>query len=478
VSLDSKLLIICLLLLFSWELSNTPADFVAITLPSLFADHMVLQRDHVNSIWGKATPRQLVEVMLADKKLTTTVNGDGSWSVGIPPLPPGGPYELTISGFRTITLHDVLIGDVWLCAGQSNMGMVLLKARNSLNDIAQADYPKLRCFNMVATNSSKPQLNVKGNWIIASARTVPGFSAVGFYFAREVQKQIKVPIGLLQCAVASTSIRGWSSKGSLHEPVRKFIFCKSSSLFNGMIAPITNYGIKGIIWYQGESDIFEHSFNSYAKLLTNLINDWRDRWHEGNLPFLCVQLPNFDQCYKVPTDSPWAELREAQYNVCSSVPNTYLAVSIDTAKDDPASLHPSDKSEIGYRLAQIALASVYNKGNAFISPSYQSMKIIGNQALVCFQNTGAGIICDGSTPEGFAISGSDQVFYWADAEIQADGHEILLSSRKVQNPVAVRYAWADNPKCNVYSKDKLPLTPFRTDHWKNDTYSAKYLINN
>ena len=474
--LNSKLLIICVLLFFSWELSNAPADFVAVQLPAIFADNMVLQRDRPTLIWGSGTPRQSVEVRLADKKAITSVNADGSWIVGIPPLPAGGPYELSVIGFKRITVHNVLIGDVWLCAGQSNMGMVLLMARDSLIDIANANYPTLRTFNIAIANSSKPSKNVRGVWEVAKPKTAMGFSAVGFYFARELQKQIKVPIGLIQCCAASTSIRAWSSKSSLHEPTKKFMYCSSSSLFNGMVAPITNYGIKGIIWYQGESDIFENSYNSYARLLTNLIADWRSRWHEGALPFLCVQVPNFFHSRLEPTDSAWAELREAEYNVCTSVPNTYLAVSIDTAKDNPASLHPSDKKEVGHRLAQIALAAVYGKKIAYISPSYSSIKITANKAFLSFENTAAGLICEGNKPKGFAIAGSDQIFYWADAEIQRNGRQIFVSSPKVQEPVAVRYAWADNPKCNIYSKDNLPLTPFRTDHWKNDNYFAQYSV--
>ncbi len=474
MSLSSKFLIILLLSLLAWELSNSPADFVQIELPSIFADNMVLQRDHANVIWGKATPRELIEVKLADKKIVTTVNTDRSWSATIPPLPAGGPYKLTITGFRRVTLYDVLIGDIWVCAGQSNMGMELELAHHTENDIAQADNRRLRYFAIAPASTSKPLKSVKGEWHVTNSQTVPTFSAVAYYFARDVQKEANVPIGILECSVASTSIRGWISRNSLREPVRKFMYCRSSSLFNGMIAPITSFGITGIVWYQGETDIFERSFKSYQKYLTMLINDWRDHWNEGTVPFLCVQLPNFSQTWQVPTDSPWAELREAQYKVCTSVPSTYLAVSVDIAKEDPVDLHPLEKEAIGHRLAKIALAAVYGKGNAFMSPSYDSMKVTGNKAFICFQNAGKGLVCDGATVEGFAVAGSDKVFYWADAEIQPNGREILISSKKVPVPIAVRYAWADNPKCNLYSKDNLPVLPFRTDNWK--TPSNQYIV--
>jgi sialate O-acetylesterase len=474
MSFSSKFLIILLLSLLAWELSNSPADFVQIELPSIFADNMVLQRDHANVIWGKATPRELIEVHLADKRIITTVNTDRSWSVTIPPLPAGGPYELTITGFKQVTLHNVAMGDVWVCAGQSNMGMELEVAHHSENDIAQADYPRLRYFAIAPASTSKPRKNVKGQWYVANSQTVQTFSAVAYYFARDVHKETKVPIGVLECSAASTSIRGWISRNSLREPVRKFMYCRSSSLFNGMIAPITSFGITGIVWYQGETDIFERSFKSYQKHLAMLINDWRGHWNEGTLPFFCVQLPNFSQTWQVPTDSAWAELREAQYKVCSSVPNTYLAVSVDIAKEDPVGLHPLEKEEIGRRLAQITLAAVYGKGKDFMSPSYDCMNVTGNKALISFQNVGKGLICNGTTVEGFAISGSDKVFYWADADIQRNGREILVSSKKVPIPIAVRYAWADNPKCNLYSKDNLPVVPFRTDNWK--TPSKQYIV--
>jgi sialate O-acetylesterase len=475
MSFSSKFLIILLLSLLAWELSNSPADFVQIQLPSVFADNMVLQRDHENLIWGKATPRDLIEIHLADKRIITTVNTDRSWSATIPPLPAGGPYELTVTGFKRITLHNVVVGDVWVCAGQSNMGMVLEWVHHSENDITGADNPLLRYFAIAPASTTKPLKNVNGKWYVASPQTVPIFSAVAYYFAREVQKESSVPIGLVECSAASTSIRGWISRGALREPVRKFMYCSSSSLFNGMIAPITKYGIRGIVWYQGETDIFERSFKTYQKHLTMLINDWRSHWGEGTLPFLCVQIPNYSQSNQVPIDSAWAELREAQYKVCSSVPNTYLAVSVDIAKEDPVGLHPLEKKEIGHRLAQIALATVYGKGNAFMSPSYDSMKVTGNNALICFQNAGTGLVCNGTTVEGFAIAGSDKVFYWADAYIQQNGREILVSSKKVPIPIAVRYAWADNPKCNLYSKDNLPIVPFRTDNWK--TPSNQYIVN-
>ncbi len=345
MGLSYKLLALQVIWLFLWTLSELPADIAKIELPSIFADNMVLQRDRANLIWGKATPRETVKVTLAGRTTIITASADGSWSANLPELPAGGPYELTVTGIKRAILHNVLVGDVWLCAGQSNMGIVLKMAAHSKDDIFQANCPALRYFHVSPVNASEPCKDVKGKWQIANRSTVPTFSAIAYYFARDIERKTKIPVGIIECSLTTTSIRGWISKASLGEPVKKFPNCSSSSVFNGMIAPLSRFGIKGIVWYQGESDVLENSFKMYGKRLAALINDWRGQWHDNKLPFFCIQIPNFYQTRTVPTDSAWAELREGQLTACSEVADAHIVVTIDTAKGPIAGIHPKEKEK-------------------------------------------------------------------------------------------------------------------------------------
>lgn len=479
-----------------------------VLLPPLLGDNMVLQQQTKATVWGRANPNEKITVKIGGAVQSATAGADGHWALKLGGLKAGGPYEMAVSGRNKIVLHNVLVGEVWVCSGQSNMAWPVAGAENARAEIGAADYPKIRLFTVPKTTSDTPESNCQGRWTVCDPSTVAGFSAVGYFFGRELHHALGTPVGLIQSSSGATPVEAWipadgfeadpdlqpvalkqSADASMSregykrryaawvadsekaktgdlpappEPAPPKVSAKTSEtskFFNGMIAPLLPYSIRGVLWYQGESNTANPQL--YRKLFPGLIRSWRAAWGEGDFPFLFVQLPNFLLKKSYPSESSWAELREAQA-MALKLPKTAMAVTIDIG--DEHNLHPANKQEVGRRLALAALANVYDGRVAASGPVFSSSKIEGGKILIRFKQPGGGLLAkDGDALKGFAIAGADRKFTWADAKIE--GGKIVVQSDRVPKPVAVRYAWADSPDCNLYNKAGLPAAPFRTDDW-------------
>jgi len=500
---------------------GTGAAVADIKLPAIIGDNMVLQQGGKVPIWGWADPSEEVTAGVSwnSTKLAVTADKDGKWTIKIDPPKAGGPYEMTIAGKNTITIKNILVGEVWVCSGQSNMQMAVQSSANAKQEVAEAGYPKIRLFSVKRTVADKPQSDCVGNWTECSPETVPGFSAVAYFFGRELHKQLNVPVGLIHTSWGGTPAEAWTRREvleadadfvpivkryddavakypqAMEEYKQKLVKWKQAAekalsdgkkppqrpgapfgpgnphspagLYNAMIAPLIPYGIQGAIWYQGESNAGRAY--QYRTLFGGMIKNWRDDWGQGQFSFLFVQLANFMKVKPEPDESAWAELREAQ-SMTLALPNTGMAVIIDIGDAD--NIHPKNKQDVGKRLALWPLAGIYGKKLVYSGPIYKSMKVDGNSIILSFDHVGGGLVAKGDGQlKGFSIAGKDRKFVWADAKI--DGNTVVVSSDKVSEPAAVRYAWADNPVCNFYNKESLPASPFRTDEWPGVTLDAR-----
>jgi sialate O-acetylesterase len=474
-------------------------------LSPLFGDHMVLQQGQPVPLWGTADANDTITVTVGDQKATATADGSGKWMAKVGPLPAGGPVEVSVAGKgSTVSIKDVLVGEVWVCSGQSNMEMSVNSSANVEQERAGANYPQIRMFTVKKSVTGKPTQSLEGSWQVTSPQTVGNFSAVGYFFGRELHKTLNVPVGLIHTSWGGTPAESWAERSALEadsdfRPIlerwqQQYEKWKTDSdaadaagkplppdprvnpwrpagLYNAMIAPLLPYGIKGAIWYQGESNAGRAY--QYRKLLPAMINSWRKAWGQGDFPFYIVSLANFTPVKPEPGDSDWAELREAQTLTAMNVPNSGQSITIDIGDDKD--IHPKNKQEVGRRLALVALANTYSKKNvAFSGPVYDSMSVEGNAVRLKFKFAQGGLLAKGNDApqlKGFAVAGDDRKWYWADAKI--DGESVVVRSDKVQRPVAVRYAWANNPVCNLYNQAGLPAVPFRTDDWKGITADAR-----
>ncbi|SFD34813.1 sialate O-acetylesterase [Flavobacterium phragmitis] len=627
-----------------------------VRMPLIFSDGMVLQRDKQIPIWGFADANESVEVHFNKQIKKTTVDKNGKWTVNLSPEKAGGPFELIIIGKNKITIKNVLVGEVWICSGQSNMEFQVFKTMNAEKEIADANYPMIRHFSVAQDLSGTPKDDLKqGKWEEANKENVGNFTAVGYYFARKLYSELKIPIGIINTSWGGTNVETWTSReafeksnefknmiadvpslnvdsisklyarkmkervekiqgtpvsndneksfkelsfndnswGELNTPglwenqplgdldgvvwMRKTITLSAediknkatlslakiddedityvngievgrntqwdarriyqipenvlkegknviavrivdnsggggiygesqdlkltigskvipldgnwkfrvimvkaalspnsypSLLYNAMVNPLVPYGIQGVLWYQGEANVWRAA--EYKKSFPLMINDWRTKFKQGNFPFYFVQLSTFDEFGgNSQKGSRWAELREAQSETLK-LPNTGMAVTTDigNAKD----IHPTNKQDIGLRLAATALNNIYGKKQVYSGPTYKSQEIKGNQIILTFDNIGSGL----STPnndelKGFEIAGKDKVFHPAKAIIK--DNKIIVSSDKVQNPVAVHYGWADDDTTiNLFNKEKFPASPFRTDNWEMITANEKYKV--
>ena len=514
--------LVCLVMLgLVWSVAALRGD-ADVKLPAIFGDNMVLQRETSVPVWGWADTGEQVTVKMLGQTKATLPDASGKWMLRLDPLKAGGPYTMTVSGKNSITFHNVLVGEVWLCSGQSNMYFPVNRADRAEEEIAAAKYPQIRLISVPLLGTQEPQHDFQGKWDECSPETVGGFSAVGYFFGRELHKELKIPIGLIHCSWGGSACEAWVKRSVLEsDPQYKPLLDqwdktvasynpqkaqaayqqqlerwkkaalaakkagkpsptpprppanpltgqhRPANCYNGMLLPLIPYALRGVIWYQGESNASRAY--QYRSLFPTMIRSWRDDWQEGDFPFYFVQLANFKERKPQPGDSDWAELREAQLMTLRQ-PNTGMAVIIDIGQAD--NIHPTNKQDVGKRLALWALAKDYGRKLVYSGPIYRGMTKKGNEISLEFDHVGGGLVAKGGGHlEGFAIAGADRKFVWADASIAGD--TVVVSSPRVSDPVAVRYAWADNPACNLYNKEGLPASPFRTDDWPGITAEAK-----
>ncbi|PYM16018.1 MAG: sialate O-acetylesterase [Verrucomicrobia bacterium] len=487
-----------------------------VKLPGLFSDGMVLQQGVRAPIWGWADAGEEVTVSFRGKKASATAS-DGKWRVKLPVQKAGGPDTLIVEGKNRIELKNVLVGEVWICSGQSNMEFPLSHSFESENDIANSANPNLRLFPVPKLKANEPVDDVRARWQECNPDTVTNFSAVAYYFGRDLQKAREVPVGLIHTSWGGSPAEVWMSEKVLEsnpeyknaileaygaalknyqDALERFKreeadlksqekdagrkppsppFWKPAELYNGMIAPLAPYAIKGAIWYQGESNAGRAW--QYRRLFPDMIRNWRHDWGQGDFAFLAVQLApwdrnkkrNIDQITATPVDSDWAELREAQLLASRVLPKVGLAVITDVGdKDD---IHPTKKAPVGGRLALLARNIAYGEKVECCGPRYRQMRVKGNQVILDFDHVGGGLESRGGRLRGFAVCGPDKRFVWADANV--DDGKVIVSSPQVGKPVAVRYGWADYPVVNLFSREGLPASPFRTDDFPLTTAPKK-----
>ena len=502
-----------------------------VKLHNLFTDHMVLQRDIAVPVWGWADDGEQVTVEFRGKKVSTVAKG-GKWMVKLGKLKAGGPDELKVSGKNSITLMDVLVGEVWIASGQSNMEWSMRNSFQPFGDIVAANNPKLRLFTVPKLKANEPVKDVVSAWKETSPSTVSNFSAVAYYFGLKLQKDLGVPVGLIHTSWGGSPAEVWmrdevlsgnpeykrdivDAYGTQMEKLAESVAqwekeqaqakadgkpftkrkpgagWKPSELYNGMIAPLIPYAIKGAIWYQGESNAGRA--HQYRSLFVDMVKNWRNDWAQGDFTFLQVQLAPFMAVKDEPADSTWAELREAQIFATKVLPKVGAVSILDYG--DPKDIHPMWKRPAGERLALAARGIAYGEKFTWSGPEYRSGKVKGDKVVLSFNFTGEGLFGAGSRSDnvpspktsdgvtlnynlakgwinspltGFAIAGEDRKFVWAKAEIEGD--KVVVSSPLVPKPVAVRYGWADCPVVNLYcspgfQQAGLPASPFRTDNW-------------
>ncbi|MFZ4397241.1 MAG: sialate O-acetylesterase [Kiritimatiellia bacterium] len=500
-----------------------------VRLAKIFTSDMLLQRDQPIRVWGWAAPQEAVTVILDGQKAATTADAQGKWLAELPARKQGENLTLTITGQNSISLTNVIIGDVWLCAGQSNMEWLLKDTDNAAEDSKAADLPKIRRIKFNHVQSAFPEVEAPAAtaWQVCTPRNAGGFSAVGFYFAREIQAQTGVPIGILDDNWGGTPIEPWTPPAGMESvpELREAVTVRSNalaayavslprqlnaleswlvsaraaasnaaalppmptvaphpgangwcSMYHAMIHPLVRFPIKGALWYQGESNGGEGE--TYYHKMRALVGGWRKVWNQGDFPFYFVQLASFQNANDNPAGGDgWAKLREAQTRSLGMT-NTGMAVILDTVPLKSAGdIHPRNKSDVGQRLARWALNRDYGQKDLVVSgPLYKSMKVEGNKIRLSFDYVGSGLMVgakEGRAPAAevkdgtlkrFAIAGADRKWVWAEAVI--DGQSVVVSSGAVPEPVAVRYAFSMNPDgANLYNREGLPASPFRTDNW-------------
>lgn len=447
----------------------TSAAMASVKPHALFSDGAVLQQGMSVPVWGTANDGEKVTVSFQNQKAVTTAR-DGKWMVRLNPLKAGGPYTMTISGENTIEIKNLLVGEVWVCSGQSNMEFTLRTASNADTAIANCKDPMLRLFNVPKRTSYTPTTDIDTTWQECNPDSVSWFTAVGYFFGRDLRNALKVPVGLIESAWGGTYAQTWTSNAMFEsKPEYRDMLVqikkggdgpnRPTVLYNGMVHPLLPYAIRGAIWYQGEANAGEAY--KYRTLFPDMITSWRNAWGQGDFPFLFVQLAPFMKIADQPEESAWAELREAQLLTSQHCPNTGMAVITDVG--NPDDIHPKQKEPVGARLALLARKVAYKQKLVYSGPVYKSMKINGDSIILSFDSIGSGLMVKGDKLTGFAIAGPDKKFVWADAQI--DGKRVVVKSPQVPNPVAVRYGWANCPVVNLYNKEGIPATPFRTDNF-------------
>lgn len=451
-----------------------------VSLPSVFGDHMVLQRDKAVPIWGRARPNERITVTCAGQTKTTRAGTKGTWRVDLDPLEAGGPHELVVHGKNEVRIRDVLVGEVWICSGQSNMQWSVRLSADPTKEIAAATHPRLRLLSVPRRPMESPQEDFRGAWVVCSPASIPNFSAVAYYFGRKLQSELDVPIGLINTSYGGTPAEAWTDAKALRKERKlgpllerwakalkrgrggkrdpKLSPHRPANLWNGMVAPLVPFAIRGTIWYQGESNAGRAV--QYQTLFPALIRAWRDQWGQGDFPFVFVQLANFRARRKTPGESTWAELREAQRLTLERVPNTGMAVTIDIG--DAKNIHPKNKQDVGARLAAWALHDTYGKPVVPSGPLFRDAKPRGKDMVLTFEHAeGLAVRGGGLLVLDLAVAGRDKRWVWGKGLVE--GKTVVVSHPGGKKIKYVRYGWADNPALNLINGAGLPASPFRTD---------------
>ena len=439
-------------------------------LATVFGDNMVLQRDKELPIWGTAEPGTKVTVELFDQTATATADKDGRWMARLKPLSAGGPHDLHVNGDGSAVVHNVLIGEVWICSGQSNMEFPLQRANNAEKEIAVAGDSQLRLLRVARKRSEQPVSTFEGTWQLCTPRTVPEFSAVAYFFGRHLREHLDVPVGLIESAWGGTPAEHWTTPASFEaDPTlletsshthAQQVMQQRSSLYNGMIAPLVPMAMRGVIWYQGESNVPMATY--YQRLFSGMIRGWRDAWGQGDFAFLYVQIApwNYGGIKGWPRNG-CPLVREAQLKTLA-LPNTGMAVTMDIGNVDD--IHPRDKQDVGTRLGLAARAVAYGEDCVYSGPIYKSLEIHDDKAVIRFDHADGGLVAADGPLRTFEIAAEPGKFVPAEATI--DGNTVIVHSDKVAKPVAVRFAWQDVALPNLFNGHHLPASPFRTDDWE------------
>jgi len=502
-----------------------PLPAAELTVGSLFTNNAVLQRDLPVPVWGTAEPGRKVTVTFAGQEKTATAGENGKWSLKLDPLAASAEDRtLTVktdAANESLTLNNILVGEVWVCSGQSNMAFQLKGSVGGDAAIAAASDPQLRLFAATAQASDEPQTKIGGSWAAASPESATNFSAVGYYFGQELRKKLGVPIGLIKSAVGGTPAEAWTARAVLEANPTTAVILKNhadaiaahpkalenykkqepkllakhaeavakakadgkplpkkpaapqdpvtnqrrpGALYNAFIVPLQPYAIRGAIWYQGEANSARGK--EYQTLFPTMIGNWRKDWGQGDFPFFFVQI--------TPHQGMTPELREAQRATVETTQNTAMAVSVDVGH--PTDIHPKDKRPLGLRLALAAQALVYGKKDLeYSGPTYESHRVDGNKLTLNFSHLGGGLVAKDGALKGFTIAGADGNFVAADAKIEGD--TIVVSSKDVASPVAVRYGWVNVPDVNLFNQAGIPASPFQTDRLPSDEPGFEPLFN-
>jgi sialate O-acetylesterase len=482
-----------------------PATPSGMRLAGIFSDHMVLQRDRLIPVWGRAPDGQTIEVRFKGASARTTAR-EGRFRVDLPPQAAGGPFTIEVIGRDRLEVRDVLVGDVWLCSGQSNMEWRLVDSDAPKQAISLANNPALRLYTVPRRKAESPAGEVEAVWKRCDSAAAMDFSAVAFYFGRDLQVAQQVPIGLIAASWGGSPIESWMPLESLAEDElfsrevlaqvpeamrafdealarweeqaealaregrrpaaeRPWWNWRPAELFNGMIAPLLPFPVRGFTWYQGEANIDRPEL--YSRLFSALIASWRKAFGPGELPFLAAQIAPWDrdrcrsleEITRAPEESAIAELREAQALTARTVPGVGLAVTLDVGEKDD--IHPPRKREVGTRLSLLARSMAYGERLTASGPAFCAAELDGDRLILSFDGVGSGLEARGGALQGFAVAGADGVFRWAEARIE--GATVILRREGTGKPVAARYAWADFPVGNLFNREGLPAAPFRTD---------------
>jgi len=497
--------------------SFTTVCHAEVRLPSIIGSQMVVQQRMEVPIWGWADPGEELTVAMRDKTATTTAGEDGKWRVKIGPFELGEPCSMTITGSNKIELTDILVGEVWLCGGQSNMA-TMLKGYADQQELDAIDVPRIRLFKVETNSTDQPQDDCQGRWTLCDPANAAEFAANGYYFGKYLHEQLQMPLGLIHDCVSGTPGEAWASPKTTKNPAYKEFadnfrrnFPKwveandkyqkametwrsanrqwnaggrqgpkpqltkprptntghprgrPSGLYNGMIVPVAPFAIKGVIWWQGEGN--QGRAHQYARLLTSIIEDWRKLWDQGDFVFISGQLQNTTtRAHDEPVGGGgMPAMREAFLEVWRSVPNTGMAVACDIGDKDT---HFRNKKESGRRLALAALGVAYGKEIAYSGPRFESMEIEGKAVRLEFNDFGGGLkLQPRREHSGFVMAGADRVWHWAD-DVQLDGNCVVVRCPEVKEPIAVRYGWHVNPCLSLFNEEELPASPFRTDDWE------------